>query len=180
MHFKTADQDRPPSSSPGSDQLSHSIYSNQNEPCVLFVFVFDLPVQTKIHSSSALRRAAEVTEATLWTNDTPLSTVLFLHGWLFRLKCHCLCSFSLMLLLNFAHLTCSVRGMWISLTGFTRPCASTRTCDCSLTLPTCNTVHTVTVSTVVLAVPCKRKFYDATRWKKTHIRGICVLRNISH
>lgn len=54
--------------------------------------------------------------------------MLFLHGWLFRLKCHCLCSFSLMFLLNFTHLTCSVHKIWIILTDFTRPpCVSTCT-----------------------------------------------------
>lgn len=61
----------------------------------------------------------------------PLSTMLFLHGWSFRLKCHCCCSFSLMFLLNFTQLTCSVHKIWIILTAFTRPpCVSTCTCDC--------------------------------------------------
>lgn len=73
----------------------------------------------------------EITKSMLWINEMPMSTMLFLNGWSFRLKCHCLCSFSLMFLLNFTHLTWSVHEIWIIFTGFTRPCVSTCTCGCS-------------------------------------------------
>lgn len=90
--------------------------------------VYDLHAQTKLHLSSLVQWVVGVTKNMFRINEMPLSTMLFLHGWSFRLKCHCLCSFSLMFLLNFTHLTCSVHKMWIILTGFTGPpCVSTCT-----------------------------------------------------
>lgn len=104
--------------------------------CLVYIRPFVLPVplyiwpscETKVHLSSPEQWVVGVTKNMLWINEMPLSTMLFLHGWSFRLKCHCLCSFSLMFLLNFTHLTCSVHKIWIILTGFTRPpCVSTCT-----------------------------------------------------